>query len=248
MMFKDYFSQQAIDYTQYRPYYPQALFAYLATLAKTHQCAWDCATGNGQAAKGLVPYFKKIIATDASERQIAYVFQHPQVSYKVELAEQTTIRTHSVDLVVVAQAAHWFDFEAFYAEIKRVLKPQGIIALWCYRLLHITPEIDHLVEHFYTDVLGPFWPAERRFVDAGYQTLPFPFQEITPPLFEMQATWSLEHLIGYLHTWSAVQKFKEQRKRDPVIDIIADLRQAWGIPATEKNVYWPISLRIGRLQ
>jgi len=245
--FKDHFSQQAADYTQYRPHYPQALFHYLASLSPTHQHAWDCATGNGQAAHGLTRYFERITATDASAKQIAHALHHPQITYVLTPAEQTPIEPQSVDLVVVAQALHWFHFDQFYAEVRRVLKPGGIIAVWSYQLLQIAPAINELIMQFYSGPLDDFWPLERRFVDAHYQTLPFPFREITAPDFQMEAWWDLDHLIGYLGTWSAVQRFKDHYHYDPVSALKPQLHQLWGPSAQPQKVYWPLALRIGSL-
>ena len=176
MNFKDYFSNQASEYTRYRPHYPEALFEYLATLTIDHQLAWDCATGSGQAALGLADYFDEIVATDASTKQIANAIEHEKITYIVAPAEKTEIVSGSVDLIVVAQALHWFDLDKFYAEVRRVSKSAGVLAVWSYSLLRVTPAIDRLIDKFYTGVVGPFWPTERKFVDDKYQSIIFPFQ------------------------------------------------------------------------
>ncbi len=247
MNFKDYFSKQASEYTRYRPHYPAPLFAYLAELTIDHQLAWDCATGSGQAALGLVNYFEKIIATDASDKQIANATAHDRITYMVAPAERTEISSGSVDLIVVAQALHWFDLDKFYAEVRRVSKSGGVLAAWSYSLLRITPAIDKLVDKFYTEVVGPFWPAERKFVDDKYQSIIFPFQDFSTPLFKMEVRWDLNQLIGYLKTWSAVQRFKEKHKIDPVEAFAQDLNREWSRPEEEKPVEWPINMRVGRV-
>jgi SAM-dependent methyltransferase len=247
MNFKDYFSEQASEYTRFRPHYPAALFQYLATLTVDHQLAWDCATGSGQAALGLVDYFEKILATDASEKQIAHAAKHDRITYILAPAEKTKITSGSVDLIVVAQALHWFDLDRFYAEVRRVSKSAGVLAVWSYSLLRIEPLIDRLVDKFYTDVVGPFWPAERKFVDDKYQSIPFPFQEFASLAFNMEANWSVEHLLGYMGTWSSVQKFREQNQADPLKGFARDLKQAWGRLGEKKNILWPINMRVGRV-
>jgi SAM-dependent methyltransferase len=247
MNFKDYFSKQASAYTRYRPHYPAPLFAYLAELTIDHQLAWDCATGSGQAARGLTNYFEKIIATDASDNQIANATAHERITYMVAAAERTEIASESVDLIVVAQALHWFDLDKFYAEVRRVSKSAGVLAVWSYSLFRITPAIDRLVDKFYTDELGPFWPAERKFVDDKYQSIIFPFQELSTPSFKMEARWDSNQLIGYLKTWSAVQRFKEKHKTDPVEAFAQDLSWEWGRPEEEKQILWQINLRVGRV-
>lgn len=248
MNFKDYFSKQASEYTRYRPHYPEPLFQYLAGLTIEHQLAWDCATGSGQAALGLTPYFNKIIATDASEKQITNAIAHSKIIYVVSPAERTEIDSNAIDLIVVAQALHWFDLDKFYGEVKRVLKTGGVIAAWSYGLLRISPPVDELLDKFYVDVVGPFWPPERKLVDDGYRSIPFPFQEFTSPAFSMEANWSLDHLLGYIGTWSSVQKFKEQNKANPLKGFARDLRQVWGRPEDEKRIRWPINMRVGKMQ
>lgn len=244
-MFKDHFSAQSEGYAAFRPAYPEALFRYLAGLAPARQLAWDCATGTGQAARSLAGYFERVIATDASERQIANAIAHPQVDYRIEPAEATDIGQGTLDLIVVAQALHWLDLDAFYREARRVLKPDGIIAVWCYDLLRIAPEVDAIIDHLYRDLVGEDWPAERRLVEDGYRSLPFPFDEIRPPSFAMSASWSLRQLAGYLRTWSAVVRFEQRSARDPTGIIAKSLQAAWGEPDSRRRVEWPLALRVG---
>ena len=247
MNFKDYFSKQASEYTKYRPHYPEALYEYLAALVRSRQRAWDCATGNGQAALGLTPYFEQIIATDASKRQIANAIEHSKIAYFVTAAEKPDIESASIDLIVVAQGLHWFDLNRFYAEARRVSKPGGVLAAWSYSLLRVAPEIDSVLDKFYTEVVGPFWPPERKFVDDKYQSIPFPFEELDVPQFKMESKWSLERLIGYLGTWSAVQKFKDKHNTDPIEIVIKELRRAWGRREDKKEIHWLINMRVGRI-
>jgi SAM-dependent methyltransferase len=245
MSFKDHFSKQAADYAQFRPTYPQELFDYLGNIAPSRQLAWDCGTGNGQAAVGLASVFDSVIATDASEKQITHAALHERVDYRVALAEDSDIDSGTVDLIMVAQALHWFDLSRFYAEAQRVLKPDGVLAASAYNLLHIGPAIDEVVNRYYYEVVGPFWPPERRLVEQ-FDDLPFPFQEIDSPKFEMRASWNLDHLVGYLRTWSSTQRFIAAKSSDPLKQIMDELRAAWGAPEQTRNVIWPLTLRIGR--
>lgn len=245
MHFKDHFSGHAGDYAKFRPHYPRELFAYLADIAPARECVWDCATGNGQAAVALGEFFRYVIATDASEKQIANAQPHKRVSYRVASAEQGGLPDACADLITVAQALHWFDREIFFAEATRVLKPRGLLAVWCYDLFKITPEMDHLVETFYNETVGPYWDFERRLVETGYRTIAFPFDELSPPEFRMQAEWSLADVLGYLRTWSATKTFIAARGFDPVVDLSTELRSVWGKPKTRK-VTWPLSVRVGR--
>jgi SAM-dependent methyltransferase len=242
--FKDHFSRQAADYAIFRPGYPQELFDYLGSIAPSRQLGWDCGTGNGQAAAGLASVFDRVIATDASEKQIANALPHEQVEYRVAAAENSGIQSGTIDLIMVAQALHWFDLDRFYAEAQRVMKPDGVVAASAYNLLHIEPAIDEIVNRYYNEVVGPFWPPERELVEQ-FADLPFPFHEIDPPKFQMTTQWNLDHLLGYLRTWSSTQRFIVAKGSDPLEQIADELRRAWGDSQQTRKVIWPLILRIG---
>jgi SAM-dependent methyltransferase len=245
--FKDHFSKASTAYSQYRPGYPPALFEYLASLSGPRHTAWDCATGSGQAALRLAALFDRVIASDASSSQIAAATRRGNIDYRVAPAEQSGLAAASVDLVTVAQALHWFDLEAFFNEVKRVLKPGGVIAVWSYNLLKIDPGIDPIIDRLYHDTLRGCWPAERKQVERGYADLPFPFDPVPEiPEFAMSASWSLPQLLGYLGTWSAVQRMIQERGNAPLEQIRPTLSQRWGDPERERSVAWPLSIRIGR--
>jgi ubiquinone/menaquinone biosynthesis C-methylase UbiE len=245
--FKDHFSRQACDYARFRPRYPAELFTHLASQVPEHACAWDCGTGNGQAALALAPHFSHVIATDASRKQIEHVTPHEKIMYLVSSAEKTPIAAHSVDLITVAQAIHWFNVDLFYAEVERVLNPRGAFAIWCYDLLSISPEIDLVLHDFNENIVGPCWPPERYWIGNHYADLPFPFVEQKAPAFAMRAQWSLDDLLGYLGTWSATQKFIEQRGSDPLEYVASQLAPIWGDPRIMKRVHWPLYVKIGKL-
>lgn len=245
MQFKDYFSTHSVAYAKYRPRYPASLFEYLSAVAPQHERAWDCATGNGQAALGLASFFEQVIATDASQSQLESALRHERISYRVATAGRTDIEAATVDLVTVAQALHWFDLDAFYAEAKRVLKPLGVLAVWAYNLLEIEPEIDAKINAFYGETVGPFWPPERHLIEDGYSSIAFPFRELNPPPVQMEARWNLPDLAGYLRTWSATKRFTGERGYDPVTDLTNELLPIWGVPDREKLVRWPLSVRVG---
>ncbi len=243
MTFKDHFSRQAADYAKFRPGYPQELFDYLGSISPSRQLAWDCGTGSGQAAIALASVFDRVIATDASEKQIASATQHERVEYGVAQAESSRIGSETLDLIMIAQALHWFDLDRFYEEARQVLKLDGVLAASAYNLLHIEPAIDEVVNRYYYEVVGPFWPPERKLVEQFYD-LPFPFQEIDPPTFEMRAYWNLDHLIGYLRTWSSTQRFIAERGSDPLEQIIDELYSVWVSSEQTRKVVWPLTLRV----
>ena len=247
MNFKDHFSKRAVSYAQYRPGYPATLFQYLASRCSERKNAWDCATGNGQAAGGLAKLFQHVIATDPSKKQIANAVKYPKVDYCIALAQKTPIQSGTMNLVTIAQALHWLDIPKFFKEVKRVLKPGGYVAVWCYNLLHVHPRVDILLYRYYTEIVGPYWPPERKLTEEGYSTVSFPFEEEEVPTFEMDAEWNVDDLIGYLRTWSSSQSFLEKNGRDPVLEIEKDLREAWGPAQKKRKIRWPLSVRLGSL-
>jgi len=246
--FEDHFSEQAREYARYRPQYPSELFVYLASISPSRQLAWDCGTGNGQAAQELAKHFNRVIATDASAEQIARAVPHERIDYRVGRAEEVSIEAGSVDLVSVAMAVHWFDLEPFYQVVQRVCRLDGILAVWMYHLPVIDPSIDQILEHYYADVLAGFWPERFHFLAERYRTLPFPFEELNPPEFEMQADWELGHLIGFLDSWSATRRYQAERGQNPINIIWPEISGLWGEPGQPRTIRWPLYLRVGRVR
>ena len=247
MPFRDYFSTQAKEYAQHRPSYPESMFDYLASLTPSQELAWDCGTGNGQAALALAARFQKVIATDASAAQIENAFPHERISYRVEPSEKTSISSNSVDLITVGTAVHWFDFNAFYQEVRRVGKQDGILAVWTYSFPIIEPEIDRWLEGFYWETLAGFWPERIHYLEKRYETLPFPFEEIGPPEFEMKATWELENMVGFLASWSAVRKLIQAQGEVAFESPVKELERIWGKETKERTIRWPLYFRIGKI-
>lgn len=245
--FRDHFSGHAADYRSYRPVYPSALFDYLAGLPARRQLVWDCGTGNGQAAVELVKHFDRVIATDASAEQVHQAEPHPRIDYRVCPAEDSCCESGSVDLVVVAQALHWFDFDRFYAEVRRAGRPDSFFAAISYGVHSVTPAVDAVLEQFQREFVGPFWPPERRFVDDGYGSIPFPFAPVEPPAFDMTATWPLAAYLGYLRTWSATKQFQSAHGFDPAERLAAEFAAAWGEAGGPRLVRWALSVRAGRI-
>jgi SAM-dependent methyltransferase len=244
-----HFEQSPADYKRHRPTYPAALFRHLASLAPAHDVAWDCGTGNGQAALALAGTFRRVIASDASARQLAEATPHARVAYRVAPAEASGLDRDSVDLVTVAQALHWFDLARFYPEVERVVRPGGVLAAWCYTLVRVTPDVDRVIERFYGDVVGPYWPKQRAHVESAYRDLPFPFPPLpSPPALAMALEWRLDDLLGYVRTWSPVKIFAAERRYDPVRDLAPRLEAAWGRRETRRTVRWPLHFRIGRVR
>src|SRR6185312_6721505 len=245
MEFKDYFSAQSEIYVKSWPHYPDELFRFLASLGSVHNLAWDCATGNGQAAVALAKYFNKVIATDGSEQQIKNAESHQKVKYAVALADNSGLEPGTVDLVTIASALHWMDFDMFYKEVNRVLKPGGIFAAWAYYKSYIDTSIDPIVKYLVKDILGKYWPPERAYITNYYDTIPFPFKRIEAPSFQTSVIANIDFLIGYFHSWSSTQQYIKINHNDPVDLIRKDLEKAWGDLTATKKITWDIIFKVG---
>jgi len=244
--FKDLFSPQAADYARFRPVYPAELYAWLASQAPARRLAVDVGTGNGQAAVALAAHFDRVIGVEPSDEQRANATPAPRVEYRRGTGEATGVDAVSADLLTVAQAIHWFKHDAFFAEVRRVVRPQGLLAFWCYGLTAISPEVDAAVHVYYEDLLGPYWEPERKLVETGYRTIAVPFNPIATPAFTMRLSWTFEHLLGYLGTWSPRKPFLAAHGKDALELAFPRLREAWG-GYTERPVAWPLSVRAFRI-
>ena len=207
--------------------------------------AWDCGTGNGQVAIVLAEHFERVEATDISKAQLNSAAAHERVFYSVQPAEKTAFPAAGFDLITVAQAIHWFDFDAFYREVDRTIRPGGLLAVFGYDRPKLSPAVDAVIDAFYRDVVGPFWDRERHYIDEQYQTIPFPYTPIATPVFAIEVEWSFEHLIGYLGTWSAVKHYQKAKGEDPVAGVYAELKKNWGAD-TMKKARFPILLRAAK--
>ena len=242
---KDNFSKQSDLYARFRPGYPKQLFDFLLPLVPNKKTAWDCATGNGQVAATLSQYFNEVYATDISSAQIENAVTRQNIFYTVGNAEETLFPGNTFDLITIAQAIHWFDFKNFYQEAQRTLKAGAIIAVIGYDIFRINKEIDFLVDQFYRKTTGPYWDAERKYIDDHYTTIPFPFKEIETPAFSINYHWELEQVIGYLNTWSAVQHYTRKNNENPVDTFSEELKSGWG-SVSKRKVTFPIFMRTGR--
>ena len=244
MAFKDHFSRQSADYRRYRPGYPPELIEFIASQAPDRRLAIDCATGNGQAAVALAAHFDAVVALDGSVSQLRNAAANPRVWFVAGIAEELPVASRSASLVAAAQAAHWFDFDRFHAECRRVLVPGGVIAAWTYEKFRVDAAVDAVVDRFYDEVVGEYWPAERRYVELGYRTLPFPWREEPVPSFILENDWDLDQVMGYLATWSAVQRCRDTTGADPLPAVREELEPLWS--GASRRLTWPIHLRLGR--
>jgi ubiquinone/menaquinone biosynthesis C-methylase UbiE len=241
--FSDHFSGHASEYAVHRPRYPEALYRFLADQCQDHNLAWDCATGNGQAALSLTEYFDRVIATDASAEQVAAATAHPRISYSVVPAEGSGIEEASIDLLTIAQALHWFNLDAFFSEANRVVKPGGLLAAWTYADSRVNNEVDSVIDNVIYEV-EDYWPPERDIVMNLYRDITFPWTEIEVPAIHMQENWTVDQLLGYIRTWSASKRYQKDRGADPVSLHESTLRNAWGV--STRTVTWPLTLKVVR--
>ncbi len=256
MTFKDHFSGHATLYAQARPRYPDALFEWIAAEAPARKCAWDAGCGNGQASVALARHFELVIATDPSDKQLRNATDHPRIDYRNEPRDfpagegsgyRTSIPDHSIDAVTVAQALHWFELEPFLAEVRRVARPRALLAAWCYANCSVTVEVDAVIARLYDDLLGAYWPPERRLVDEGYASLAIPFTPLHAPALEMRADWNARQLLAYLSSWSASQRNLAATGSNAIEAITGALVSAWGDPDRTRPVRWTLAMRAGRV-
>ncbi len=240
-MTKDNFSKQSGAYSVYRPGYPDELFDFLLTHVSNRNTALDVATGNGQVANVLSNHFEKVYATDISAKQIENSMAGPNIIYSVASAEASGFDDQQFDLITCGQAAHWFRLPLFYEEVKRIIKPGGLLALFGYKLPEIDTATDKVIDELYTGVLDSFWDPERKLVEDGYESLEFHFLKIPHPEFKMEYRWTCEQVLGFLGTWSAVQHYKNKLGADPLELISKKLEKTWG-PVATKKISFPLFL------
>jgi len=244
---KDNFSSVADLYAQYRPSYPQKLFDFLYSIVRCHNNAWDVGTGNGQVAFELSKSFHQVMATDISQAQIDKALKVPNILYSIQPAEETNFPDDIFNLITVAQAIHWFDFERFYKEVVRVSKPDAVLCAIGYGVLRFHYPIDEVIQVFYKEIVGPYWDSERKYIDEAYKTIPFPFEEISSPELTISYNWTFAQLIGYFNTWSAVKHYMHDKQENPVDIIKPELHRYWG-DAPALTVHFPVFMRTGVVQ
>lgn len=244
---RNWFDQGGQAYARFRPEYPPALAEYLASIAPDSQCAVDVGCGNGQLTGQLAEHFSAVIGFDPSADQVAHATPRENVRYHCAPAEALPLPERSVSLVTAAQAAHWFDLPAFYAEVRRIAKPGAALALISYGVLQLNAELDARFQQFYWQEVGPYWPAERQLVDSGYATLDFPFEPIATPAMTIRLEWNLNEFLGYIATWSAVRQAREAGREDILHRFASELSQLWGDAKGRQAIAWPINMRVGRV-
>ena len=240
------FNDKSDLYERARPHYPLELFEYLASLCPTKQLAWDSACGNGQAAMGLANAFKRVVATDISERQIENAKPHPKIQYAISSSENIDLEDDSCDLVCVAQALHWFDLDLFWPEAQRVLKPNGIFSAFGYTWPSVSKEIDEVVRLTFMDVIEPYWAENNRLLWDHYRQIDFPFKKIEPPEFLMTIEWNLIEYSSFLKTFSATRRCIDELGESFFLRSFEAVHGVWGNPDTKKTVVLDFVVYVGQ--
>ncbi len=247
MDFKDYFSIQSKEYSKYRPKYPDELFSYLSSLVSEHSTAWDCATGNGQAAIGLEPFFDKIIATDASSSQIEQAELHPKIEYHTATAENSGLESDSINLLTVATAIHWINTDIFYPEAKRIIKNGGVLAVWTYSESYVNEEVDKIYNKLSKDILAEYWPVENNKAWKFEEAVNLPFENIETPEFEIKLKWDFNEYINYLLTWSSTQNYIRETGKNPIDIVYDDFLAAWKDVNIKRDMKKNVKLKASRI-
>lgn len=243
----NWFENGGEDYARYRPEYPAAVVDFLASLTAEPAHALDVGCGTGQLAQHLAQKYAQVTGLDPSSDQIKNATPHPRIHYRIAAAEHLPDDISNINLVTVAQAAHWFDLPAFYREVRRIAAPNAVIALISYGVLEPDAEIRARFQQFYSHEIGPFWPPERKLVDDGYAGIYFPFEEIRAPKMEIRLEWDLHALMGYISTWSAVKRARDAGREDMLTTFYRDLSAIWGNPAELRTFVWPVNIKTGML-
>lgn len=245
MSFADHFSKVAARYAAYRPSYPLALADALAERSPARGLAWDAGCGNGQLSVLLARRFRMVIATDPSETQILAAKECGGVHYRVEPAEHSSLAPRSADLAVSAQAAHWFDWPAYVAEVTRVTGPDALVAVVGYGRLVLGGDAGAVVDRYYGETAGPYWPKGREIVENLYRDLAWPWPEPEAPAIDMVATWTRDELLGYVSTWSATQRLAAALGPRPFEELCEAVARVWP-DGERRDVRWPLAIRLGR--
>ncbi len=241
----NWFSQGGNNYANFRPQYPKDLIDYLLSLVSNKNVLLDVGCGNGQISKMMTPYFKTTLGLDSSLNQLLNAITF-DAFYVCANAEQLPIKSASTDLIVVAQAAHWFNLDSFYQEVNRVLLKNGILALVSYGEIILDSDLNLYFSKFYYQDIYKYWPPQRRLVDSGYADIAFPFDDLDYPKIEINYYWDLNQFLGYILTWSAIKNMAQQGHIHLFDTFARNLAAIWGPPESKRLISWPINMRVGR--
>lgn len=240
------FAKQADLYAKYRPHYPKDMYSFILEHVPQRHAAWDAATGSGQVAGMLAQYFEQVYANDISKEQLSYAPQESNIHYKNTPAEKSGFQSNTFNLITIAQAIHWLDFDQFYNEVRRTAKTNAVLAVIGYGMIRISPLLNPIIDSLYEEAFQQYFNENRTYLDQHYKTIPFPFEEIPSPTFEIAYEWSLDKLSGYFNSWSAIQKIKSEHGHNPTDETISKLKAKLSEP-NAIPVSFPVFLRLARI-
>jgi SAM-dependent methyltransferase len=165
----------------------------------------------------------------------------------VQPAEATDYAALSFDAICVAQALHWFDFAAFFAEVQRVAKPGAIFCAWGYDQLQVSPAFDAALEAQVLQPLRPFWAPQNSILWRGYADVPMPFAPIAMPAFRIEVHWNLHQLMAYVRTWSAARACEAAHGPELLAQAAQQLVPLWGDADAVRPVVMPLHTLAGRV-
>ena len=176
-------------------------------------------------------------ATDISDEQLANAHPRTNIRYQKSSAEQTPFTDNSFDLVCVAQALHWFDYQRFWPEVKRVLKPDGVFAAWGYNWPDWGEDLSAPLQTHFLDIIEPYFAPHNRLLWDHYRDVELPFKSIEKLDLEMTVEWSLAELFDMLHSASATRVCMRENGDgffNKAQRLIADI---WGDPSTRRTFH-----------
>ncbi|MEL0637130.1 methyltransferase domain-containing protein [Marinomonas sp. TI.3.20] len=235
-------------YSRARPTYPAELYYWLSHQVKSSGVVWDAACGTGQASIDLAAYFDKVEASDISESQIAEATPHRKVHYQVFPSEKTNYPDHYFDAVCIGHALHWFDLDLFWQEVKRVLKPGGLLVCWGYNWLTVGEQEDLVISEHVLSHLSSYWPVQSRLLWNQYRDIQFPFEPIDVPKFDLYCNWSVSQTMDFIRSWTAAQLLIQDEGDDFLVQANTVLRSVWSDPLHKKQIHLPFFVRAGRMK
>lgn len=197
---KDFFGRvgQADAYAMYRPRYSTKVYDYILERLRgaspdgaspRKELALDVCCGSGQVTVPLAAWFDSVLGVDQSLEQLrnAKAADLGASAGRIEYVAVSAYELHkvaapgSVDLITIAQAAHWLDLDKFFAASAEVLRPGGVLAVMGYARAELDdPKAQQAFDHFYFNVLGAdrkpgepgcLWEVDRSLVDTGFAVL-----------------------------------------------------------------------------
>ncbi|XP_074655132.1 putative methyltransferase DDB_G0268948 [Tubulanus polymorphus] len=195
----------------------------------------DVGCGSGQSTPLFADHFQTLIGVDCSQAQIEEATRrniHENIEYRIGDSTSLPMKDESTDLVIVSVALHWFDLQKFYAEVRRILKPGGLLAVWNYRYFTVhydqTPDNTNaitdvckkLIDDWFSEIDGHIGPPPKN--DNCMAGTPPCFQNEKRFETAVEMIWSVNELVFYTSTLSSYDILKAKY---PDRDISAETKE-----------------------